>query len=74
MDTPGVIKIIWHPFPEVFTPPRKPEILGTKIVVLCVQVFIILDNWQNDSTVFTVCGRTDVYDEPVQIPGCLTYY
>lgn len=33
-----------------------------------------MDNWQNDSTVCTVCGHTDVCDEPIKTAGCLIYY
>jgi hypothetical protein len=81
MDAPIITKRL-APFiqttrrhiPEVFTPPRKPEISATKIIVLFVQVFIILDNRRNDRTAFKACGRTDVYDEPMKTAGCLAYY
>jgi hypothetical protein len=43
-------------------------------VFVYVQVFIILNNWPNDSTVFIVCGHTDVCDEPMKTAGCLIYY
>ena len=39
-----------------------------------VHVFIILNNWPKDSTVFTVCGHTDVCDEPMKTAGCLIIY
>lgn len=58
----------------MFVSPRKPEILVIKDTVVYVQLFIIMDNWPNESTVFTVCGHIDVCDEPIKNAGYLIFY